>query len=77
MILDLVVNSSDDGYTASIPSIKGIDCWAHKQDDVINEALKMLCYYLNFEDASQIKIDMARKEKNKIIYKLIFNKEIN
>ena len=76
MILDLVVKSSDDGFTAVIPSLKGIDCWAHKHDDVIDEALKMLCYYLNFEDASKIQIDLARKEKNKTIYKLIFNKEI-
>ncbi len=75
MVIDLIVTTDGDGSTAVIPSVKGIDCWAKEHDDAINEAIKLLCFYLGFEDTKKIKIDLARKEKNKTIYKLIFNKE--
>lgn len=77
MVYDLIVTKSDDGVTAVIPNIKGIDCWAHNEDDAMNEAIQLLCYYLKFEDSKHIKIDVSRKENGKTIYKLIFNKEVN
>ncbi len=76
MVLDLIVSNSDDGCTAVIPSISGIDCWAHKHDDALEEAINMLCYYLAFEDKKKIKIDLAKREKSRTIYKVIFDKEI-
>jgi len=76
VVLDLIITNSDDGCTAIIPSINGIDCWAHKHEDALEEAVKMLCYYLGFNDRKKINIDLAKREKNRTIYKLIFDKEI-
>ncbi len=74
MILDLIVKSSDDGFTAVIPSIAGCDNWAHEEDDAIKESVSFLRYYLKLPEETEIKIDMARKEKSKSIYKLVFDK---
>jgi hypothetical protein len=75
VVIDLIVYKTDDGYTATIPSYNGIDCWAHKHDDALDEAVNMLCFYLNFEDKKKIKIDLSKKGKNKTVYKLIFDKD--
>ena len=73
MILDIVVNKTDDGYTAEIPSLKGCESWAHDEDTVIDKVLELASFYLK-TDRKKFKIDRARKIKNKIIYKLVFNK---
>lgn len=77
MILDLIVTNSDDGYTAIVPSIPGCDNWAHKEDDVIKSTVEFVFFYLNLPKDTEMKIDMARKEKNRSIYKLIFEKDHN
>lgn len=74
MILDLVVNMSDDGCTAEIPGLKGCEAWAHTEDDAINKAVEMAVFYLKLNSKKDIKIDRARTGRNKIIYKLIFSK---
>jgi len=75
MVLDLVVIMTDDGVTAEIPSIKGCECWAHKEDEAIAKALELLRYYNNLDDETEIKVDKARGTKTKIIYKLVFSKD--
>ncbi len=74
MVLDLVVISSDDGFTAEVPTIKGCESWAHNEDDAINKTVELLVYYLKLHDSKHIKVDKARKNKNKSIYKLVFEK---
>ena len=76
MVIDLIVKDTGDGYTADIPSINGCESWAHKEDDAINNAVELLRFYLNLPEDHEIKIDLARKSGNKIVYKLIFNKEL-
>lgn len=73
MVLDLIVTKTDDGFTAEIPSIKGCESWAHEEDEVINKLLELLRFYMQNPDL-KIKVDLARKEKPAIIYKLIFDK---
>jgi predicted RNase H-like HicB family nuclease len=73
MILDLIVKKTDDGYTAEIPSLKGCESWAHDEDTVMNKVLELAAFYLK-SDVKKFKVDRARKIKNKIIYKLVFNK---
>ena len=73
MILNLVVTKSDDGCTAEIPSLKGCECWAHDEDTVLNKILELAAYYLK-SDVKKFKVDKARGNRNKIIYKLIFDK---
>lgn len=73
MILDLVVNKSDDGCTAEIPSLKGCECWAHDEDTVMNKILDLAAYYLK-TDVKKFKVDKARGSRTKIIYKLVFDK---
>ena len=73
MILNLVVTKSDDGCTAEIPSLKGCECWAHDEDTVMNKILELAAYYLK-SDVKKFKVDKARGNRNKIIYKLIFDK---
>ena len=74
MVLDLVIIKTNDGITAEIPSIKGCECWAHKEEEAISKSIELLKFYTNLNDNSEIKIDKARKIQNKTIYKLVFNK---
>ncbi len=73
MILDIVLNKTDDGCTAEIPSLKGCECWAHDEDTVMNKILDLASYYLK-TDVKKFKVDKARGTRTKIIYKLVFNK---
>ncbi|MFZ0453557.1 MAG: hypothetical protein WCE54_22945 [Ignavibacteriaceae bacterium] len=73
MILDIVINKTDDGYTAEIPSLKGCESWAHDEDTAMDKILELASFYLK-SDVKKFKVDRARKIKNKIIYKLVFNK---
>lgn len=74
MILDLNINSSDDGYNAEIPSLPGCDCWAHTEDEVIQKSLELLRYYLKIPAENKIEIDKARRTGRITVYKLIFEK---
>jgi hypothetical protein len=74
MVLDLHVISSDDGYSAEVPSIKGCESWAHQEDEAINKVIEMLRFYLQFSDDKKVLVDRARREKSLTVYKLIFDK---
>lgn len=74
MVLDLIVNKTDDGFTAEIPGLKGCESWAHNEDEVIDKALELAMFYLKLKSKKELKIDRARTIKNKIVYKLVFNK---
>ena len=73
MILDIVMNKTDDGYTAEIPSLKGCESWAHDEDTAMYKILELASFYLK-TDIKKFRVDRARKINNKIIYKLVFNK---
>lgn len=73
MILDVIINKTDDGFTAEIPSLKGCESWAQDEDSVMDKILEMAAFYLKI-DKKKFKLDKARKIKNKSVYKLIFNK---
>ena len=74
MVLDLVVTKTDDGYISEVPSIKGCESWAHIEDDAIEKVLEMLRFYIQVNDDFKFRIDLARKEENKIIYKIFLDK---
>ena len=76
MVLDLIVIQTDDGITAEIPSINGCECWAHEEEEVISKSLELLRFYINLDDSIEIKVDKARGNKTKTIYKLVFNKDL-
>lgn len=73
MVIDLIVTKTNDGYTAEVPSLKGCESWAHDEDTVIEKILELTAYYIKLS-VKEIKLDRARKEGNKVIYKLIFHK---
>ena len=73
MILDIVIEKTDDGCTAEIPSLKGCEVWAPDEDTVIDKVIDLASYYLKTEK-KKFKIDKARGTRNKIIYKLVFDK---
>lgn len=74
MVLDLIITLTDDGFTAEVPSVSGCESWAHTEEEVISNALILLRFYLSLPDEADVKIDKARRNKNKIVYKLIFEK---
>ncbi|MDO8548525.1 MAG: hypothetical protein Q7S39_00035, partial [Ignavibacteria bacterium] len=74
MILDIIIQKTDDGFTAEIPSLKGCECWAHDENTVFKKIIDLAAYYLKINTNEKFKIDKARGTKNKSIYKLIFNK---
>ncbi|MEI7812702.1 MAG: hypothetical protein WCJ01_09795 [Ignavibacteria bacterium] len=73
MVLSLIVIKTDDGFTAEVPTIKGCECWAHEEAEVIDRALDLVTYYLKLGHSDFV-MDMARKSGNKIIYKIVFHK---
>ena len=73
MVLDIVIEKSDDGCTAEVPSLKGCECWAHDEDSAVDKVVDLASYYLKTEK-KKFKIDKARNSRNKIIYKLVFDK---
>jgi len=74
MILDIVVEITDDGCTAEIPTLKGCECWSHDEDSVLDKIIDLASYYLKTEK-KQFKIDKARGTKHTKTYKLVFNKK--
>lgn len=75
MVLDLIISKTDDGYTSEVPSIKGCESWAHNEEDAINKSLELFRFYIQENSEFKIKVDKARKEGNRIIYKIIFDKQ--
>lgn len=73
MVIDLVITKTDDGYSADVPSISGFECWAPGEDEAIEKSLELVSFYLNLP-VKEIKVDRARREGNKVINKLIFQK---
>jgi len=74
VVLDLIVIKSDDGFTAEVPSVKGCESWAHKEEDVINKTLELIRFYLKIPGGRKILVDRARKTGNTTVYKLVFEK---
>ena len=74
MVIDLVIHCTDDGYNSEVPSIKGCESWAHTEDDVIEKSVELVRYYMKLSEDLKIKVDKARKEDQKSIYKIIFDK---
>lgn len=76
MVLDLIVTKTDDGVTAEVPSINGCESWAHKEEEAIEKTIELLRFYNNLDNEVEIKVDKARGNKTKTIYKLVFNKDL-
>ena len=74
MVLDLVVIHTDDGVNAEVPSIKGCESWAHTEEEVISRVIELVYFYLKLPEETKLKIDRARRESRKTVYKIIFNK---
>jgi len=75
MILDVIVNKTNDGYTAEIPSINGCESWAHDEDTVLSKILELASFYLK-TDIKKFKLDKARRLNQRSVYKLVFNKSV-
>jgi predicted RNase H-like HicB family nuclease len=75
MILDLVVIKTNDGFTAEIPSIDGCESWAHSEEEVLRKILELASFYLKTR-SEKFRIDKSRRQHNKTVYKLIFNKSV-
>lgn len=74
VVLDLIITKTDDGFTAEVPSIKDCESWAHIEEDAINKTLELLRFYMQRGNDLKIKLDLARKEGNVFVYKIIFDK---
>ena len=75
MVIDMIVTDTGDGFIAEVPSLKGCESWAHSDDEVITKIVELVRFYTNLNEDTEIIIDRARKNRNKIVYKLIFNKD--
>jgi len=83
MVLDVIVNKSDDGFTAEIPSIKGCESWAHDEETVLDKIhdeetvldkiIELASFYLK-TNTNKFKLDKARVKSNISVYKLVFDK---
>ena len=71
----MVVTKEEDGFNAVVPSLKGCESWAHSEDEAIANIVELTRYYINLNEKTEIKVDLARRNGRKKIYKLIFDKE--
>ncbi len=74
MVLDLVVTDTGDGFSGEIPSVEECETWAHTEEEAITKAIELLRFYIGIPEEEKIKVDKARRNKNKTVYKLVFNK---
>ncbi len=74
MILDLLVKKEVDGYSAEIPSLNGMESWAHSEEEAIEKIIDLLTFYFNIPDKKEIVIDRVSKRGNELRYKVIFGK---
>jgi predicted RNase H-like HicB family nuclease len=74
MVLTMIVTKTDDGFTAEVPGIKGCESWAHDEETVIDKTLDLVAFYLKLP-LPHFAIERVRKEKNKSIIKIVFNKK--
>lgn len=74
MILNLFVTKTDDGFTATIPSLCGCDTWAHTEEEVLAKSVELARFYLRLPDHKPLKVDKAKDNFKQKTYKLIFDK---
>ncbi|MBS4034918.1 MAG: hypothetical protein KGZ85_10660 [Ignavibacterium sp.] len=73
MILDLIIEKTNDGFNADVPSLQDCDTWAHDEETAISNILERVTFFLHI-DPKLLKLDKARVENNITIYKLIIDK---
>ena len=73
MILDIIIEKTNDGYNAEVPSLQDCDTWAHDEETAISNILERVSYFLMI-DQKYLKLDKARRENNMTIYKLVIDK---
>lgn len=73
MVLDIIIEKTNDGYNAEVPSLQNCDTWAHDEDTAISNILERVSYFLMI-DQKFLKLDKARRENNMTIYKLVIDK---
>ena len=73
MVLDIIISKALDGYSAAIPSIKGCETWAEKEDEAIEKIVSLAKYYLKLDEHHKVLVDKAGRSACKSIYKLIFH----
>ncbi|MBI5726808.1 MAG: hypothetical protein HY965_03075 [Ignavibacteriales bacterium] len=74
MILNLLVEKTNDGFTSDVPTVRGCDTWAATEDEVITNTIELLRYYMKLTPEHVIKVDKVRDNFTKKQYKIIFNK---
>ncbi len=74
MILDLIVKKEIDGFGAIIPSLEGVESWAHTEEEAIDKILDLLMFYFNIGDKKEITVDRTAKRGKEIHYKIIFGR---
>ncbi|MBI2416506.1 MAG: hypothetical protein HYV28_01105 [Ignavibacteriales bacterium] len=74
MILNLLVEKTNDGFTSDVPTVRGCDTWADTEDEVITKTIELLRYYMKLTPEDVIKVDKVRDNFTKKQYKIIFNK---
>ena len=73
MILDVIVKKSTDGFTAEIPSGKGVESVAHDEETALQKIVELASFYLKTK-TEKFKLDKSRVHLNTSVYKLVFNK---
>lgn len=73
MILDIIIEKTNDGFNADVPSLQDCDTWAHDEETALLNILERVAFFLRINPKS-LKLDIARKEDNLTIYKLIIDK---
>lgn len=71
MVINLIVERTDDGFVATIPGEINQETWAHTEEEVIEKSIDIVRYFLKIEDSKKINIDKARGDSIKTIYKII------
>jgi predicted RNase H-like HicB family nuclease len=45
MILDLIIEKTNDGFNADVPSLQDCDTWAHDEETAISNILERVTFF--------------------------------
>ncbi len=68
MTFHIEIKKNIDGYTASVPSIKGCEVWDKEYEVVLNKIINLLAYYLKFDKDFTYRLDIIQNTKELVSY---------
>jgi hypothetical protein len=68
MTLHIDIKKEIDGYTASVPAIKGCEVWSDEHEVALNKIINLIAYYLKFDKNFKYRLDITLNSPELVSY---------